>query len=261
MAWKKILLAGDAETEVEAADPLVLAGDVTIVGAGKSLEVINEKLETATTKTLSSDQFTRDQIYHLVAGEGAAADDIDGIGGGADGMLLFIRPSDDAVTITARHNNVGGASGNKLFLSNGADFVMDDETDFLLLVYDAALDSANGAWAEVARGAGGVAVLTSGAPSDVGTTAAVGSSSEASREDHVHGTAAGFIDNANKFAAGVVDKDAIGADAVGNAEIDDSDTAIAFNQIILTPKATGDGTAEGTLFYDSDDDHPYIYQA
>lgn len=260
MAWKKILLAGDAETEVEAADPLVLAGDVTIVGAGKALEVINQKLETATTKTLLADEFTRDQIYHLVAGEGAAADDIDGIGGGADGMLLFIRPSDDAVTITARHNNVGGAAGNKLLLSNASDFVMDNETDFLFLVYDAALDSSNGAWAEVARGSGGVATLTSSPPADVSTAAAVGTAGDAARADHVHDTAEGFIDLSTKFAAGVVDKAAIGADAVGNAEIDDSDTAIAFNQIILTPKVAGDGTAEGTIFYDSDDNHLYVYQ-
>lgn len=51
------------------------------------------------------------------------------------------------------------------------------------------------------------------------------------------------------------------ADSVGNAEIDGAAIDIAFNQIILTPKAAGDGTVEGTLFFDSNDDHVYVYVA
>ena len=49
------------------------------------------------------------------------------------------------------------------------------------------------------------------------------------------------------------------SNSVGASAIDETATDIAFSQIILTPKTTGAGTAEGTLFYDSDDDHVYAY--
>ena len=47
--------------------------------------------------------------------------------------------------------------------------------------------------------------------------------------------------------------------SVGNAQIDNTATDIAFAQVILTPAVSGVGTTEGTLFYDSDDDHLYVY--
>jgi len=204
--WKKILLAGDAETEVEAADPLTLAGDVTIVGAGKSLEAINIKVETPTELTIATGDITRTQVYHTVDTEAdAASDDLDGIAGGADGMLLLIRPVNDAHTVVVRHNQNAAATKN-ILLASGANATLDSETDFILLVWDVSVDT-NGAWIEVARG----------------TTA-------------------------------------VAENAIGNTEIDNAATDIAFNQLILTPKAAGDGTTEGTLFYDSDDDHLYVYQ-
>jgi len=49
------------------------------------------------------------------------------------------------------------------------------------------------------------------------------------------------------------------SNSVGNTEVDNSANDIAYSQLILTPKADGSGTAEGTLFYDSDDNHAYIY--
>ena len=49
------------------------------------------------------------------------------------------------------------------------------------------------------------------------------------------------------------------ADGIGAAEINDTATDIAFKQIILTPTTTGTGTTEGTLMYDSDDNHLYVY--
>lgn len=49
------------------------------------------------------------------------------------------------------------------------------------------------------------------------------------------------------------------ANSVGNSQIDNTATDIAFAQLILTPAVTGTGTTEGTLFYDSDDDHLYVY--
>ena len=50
-------------------------------------------------------------------------------------------------------------------------------------------------------------------------------------------------------------------DGVGTAEILNTATDIALAQVILKPKASGGGTAEGSLFYDSDDDHYYLYVA
>lgn len=49
------------------------------------------------------------------------------------------------------------------------------------------------------------------------------------------------------------------ANSVGNSQIDNTATDIAFAQIILTPTASGTGTAEGSLFFDSTDDHLYCY--
>ena len=49
------------------------------------------------------------------------------------------------------------------------------------------------------------------------------------------------------------------SNSVGNTEIDNSATDIAFAQLILTPAVSGTGTTEGTVFYDSDDDHLYVY--
>jgi hypothetical protein len=63
--------------------------------------------------------------------------------------------------------------------------------------------------------------LAETAPENVGITAAVGSSDRAARADHVHDTAPGFIDNANKFAAGVVDAAALANNAVETTKIKD----------------------------------------
>lgn len=261
MAFKKVLLEDDAKSEVEAADPLVLAGDVTIVGSGKSLEVINLKMEAATELTMDAGgDITVTQVYHNVdTNADGASDDLDGIVGGNDGQILIIRPNDDGRTVVVRHNQ-NAATTKNILLSNNTNYSMDAEHDMLMLIYEAALDT-NGAWVEIARGAGGVAALTSSAPANVGITAAVGDGSEAARDNHVHDTAAGFIDNTDKFGSGVVDQAALAANSVGNSEIRGSDTDIAFNQIILTAKASGDGTVPGTLYFDSDDNHPYIFQA
>jgi len=67
--------------------------------------------------------------------------------------------------------------------------------------------------------------LSDTAAKDVGTTAAAGTSVLASRYDHVHDTAAGFIDSSDKFASGVVDTAALKAAAVTGAKIADSTIA------------------------------------
>ena len=257
MGFVKILLNGDATTEVEAEATLVLAGDVTVSGAGKSLTANDFRLGAIANIQIGTGDVTQTGSYHSIEAETAADDQLDGISAGADGQLLFIRPQDDTETITVAHNQHAAATNN-ILLNADNNYAMNDIDDYMLLIYDAGQDT-NGAWIEVSRGQGAVASLTSNAPADVGTTAAVGNGTEAARDNHVHDTAAGFIDLADKFASGVVDQAAIGANAVGNSEIRNSDTDIAFNQIILTAKTTGDGTVNGTLFYDSDDNRLKVF--
>lgn len=48
-------------------------------------------------------------------------------------------------------------------------------------------------------------------------------------------------------------------DSVGAAQVDDTAIDIAFANIILTPASTNASTTEGAIFYDSDDDHLYVY--
>jgi len=67
--------------------------------------------------------------------------------------------------------------------------------------------------------------------------------------DHVHDLAVGSVDAENILAASII----------GNTAINNTADDIAFSQIILTPKVSGAGTTEGSLFYDSDDDHLYVY--
>jgi len=255
----KILLTGDAETEVEAAATLALTGDLTVTTAAKSATIRDLRFGPDVLLTVATGSVTATDSYHSIAGEGGVADQLDKIAGGVDGQLLILRASSDTVTITVAHNQSAGA-GDNILLNADTNYAMDDIDDCLTLIFDAGLDTA-GAWVELSRGAGNIATLSANAPANVGTAAAAGSGTAASKDDHVHDTATGFIDNANKFAAGVVDAAAIASNAVQASEIDETATDIAFSQIILTAKTTGTGTTAGTLYYDSDDSHPYIYQA
>lgn len=115
---------------------------------------------------------------------------------------------------------------------------------------------------------GDAATLSDTTSDSVGTTPSAGTGEAAARFDHIHDIGAGAIDNSNLFAGGVVDETAIGTnavtrdkmadDSVGGAEISNTATDIELSQVKLTPKATGE-SGEGAIFYDSDDDHLYIY--
>src|SRR3972149_873644 len=257
--FAKILLAGDAETEVEAVAVLTLAGDLVVNTSGKSATIRDLRFGAGNLLTVATGSVTVTDTYHSIAGEGGVDDNLDSLVGGVDGQLLILRPSTDTATITVRHNQAA-ASGNNILLNGNSNATLDDIDDTLVLLYDVGLDT-SGAWIEVSRGSTAEVTLASTAPADVSTTAAVGIGTTAARDDHVHDTATGFIDNANKFAAGVVEAAAIGSNAVAASEIDETATNIEFSQIILTAKTSGTGTTPGTLYYDSDDSHPYIYQA
>jgi len=61
--------------------------------------------------------------------------------------------------------------------------------------------------------------LTETAPKDIGTAKSVGTGTTSARWDHVHDTAAGFIDTPDKFVSGVVNTTALKAGAVTDAKI------------------------------------------
>ena len=125
---------------------------------------------------------------------------------------------------------------------------------------------------------GDAASLSTNTPVNVGTTAAAGSGTAASKDDHVHDTAIGFIDSADKFAAGVVDAAAIGANAVSASELADAAVDVAaiqtaavssnkidttniyvMNELVLSSKVSSAMSTSGTIMFDSSDDHLYVY--
>lgn len=161
----------DAIAAVEGEATLDLTGDVTIAGAKTlKVDVIDEKdadagvtTENVTAKdgsielhhgtdTISSDEITSPTGgYIIAAAEASTTDDLDGIGGGANGRIIVIR-ADAGDVITVRHDDAGGGSGRKIFLFNNLDIALTGGDDnSLILIYDEALDSGNGAWFEIAR--------------------------------------------------------------------------------------------------------------
>lgn len=238
MTWTNFLLAGDAETEVEAATVLTLAGDLVVTGAGKSITAINYEATAATELTIASGSVTRTQFFHRIDTEAdAASDDLDQIVGGQAAMMLLIRPENDARTVVVKHNVPGAADADNILLSNGSDYTMDNISDMLLLMYDATIGA--GSWVEVARGSGGVASLTSTTPEPTdGTAGAAGNDGDAARADHIH--------------------------ALGPlvADLDfNSNNALSF--VLENSSAAPDSGSEqpGQLYYDTDDDRPKIWVA
>jgi len=101
--------------------------------------------------------------------------------------------------------------------------------------------------------------VTVAAPTAVGTTAAEGSATSLVRSDHVHDLGDGCIDAAALFAADVVEAAAVKeTDSFEMAKLTLSG-ADPGSEIVLTPKASSASTTEGTLFYDADDNHLYVY--
>jgi len=73
------------------------------------------------------------------------------------------------------------------------------------------------------------------------------------------GTSGYFLKTQGAAADPVWAAMSVAEDSIGATEINDQATDIQFKQIILEPVTTGTGTVEGTVFYDSDDDHLYVY--
>jgi hypothetical protein len=92
-----------------------------------------------TTLTIASGAVTATRSFHLIAGEGGSADDLETINGGNDGQILVLRASDDAVTITVK------STGN--VVTSGSDMVLDNANDTITLMYDSNLTK----WLELSR--------------------------------------------------------------------------------------------------------------
>lgn len=101
--------------------------------SGKSLR--SEK----STLTIVSGVVTATRSFHLIAGEGGAADDLVTINGGSDGQLLVLRAASDSVTITVK------STGN--IVTAGSDVTLDNHNDTVTLMYDSDLAK----WIELSR--------------------------------------------------------------------------------------------------------------
>ena len=162
----------EAIAAVEGESTLALSGAVEITGI-LTVDTINERTGAAGVTidsvivrdgsievvrgvdTISSDEITSPTGgYIIAAAETGLTDDLDGIGGGANGRIIVVR-ADAGDTITVKHNDAGGGSGRKIFTNNNGNVVLTgNDEDSLTFVYDASLDSGNGAWFEISRGEG-----------------------------------------------------------------------------------------------------------
>ena len=138
MAFVKLMVDGDGITEVEAEATLVLAGDVTVSGSGKSLTANDFRLGAIANIQISTGDVTQTGSYHSIETESAADDQLDGISAGADGQLLFIRPQDDAETITVAHDQ-NAAATNNILLDGNTSYAMNDIDDYMFLIYNESL--------------------------------------------------------------------------------------------------------------------------
>jgi len=101
---------------------------------------------------------------------------------------------------------------------------------------------------------GDAAVLTSTVtPSDISTSADIGTSSEAARADHTHKIGTGAINSSDMLADGVVTTAKININADLNFNDNEAD-----NLILDTAGTTATG-ATAKIVFNTDDGHPYVY--
>jgi hypothetical protein len=88
----------------------------------------NVCLSAASTLTIATGVVTQTESNHLIAGEGAAADDLVTISGGTAGDILILRASSDSVTITVKDG-----TGN---IQCEGDRALDNAFDSMMLLFD-----------------------------------------------------------------------------------------------------------------------------
>lgn len=75
----------------------------------------------------------------------AGTDDLNGIIAGVTGDIIVLSPANAARTTVAKHIAMVSPPAKSLNLSSGVDFTMDEDDDFLVLLYDGS------AWQEISR--------------------------------------------------------------------------------------------------------------
>lgn len=115
------------------------SGIVTLAGG---LAILNTPVEAL---TISSGAITPTRSYVSLNGQGAAADDLTTINGGAVGDHLYLRAATAAQPITVKH------SATALALNGSVDYVMNNANDMLHLI----CIIAGTRWVEVGRGNNG----------------------------------------------------------------------------------------------------------
>lgn len=203
---------------------LVIDTAFTLVGALARLPL--------TAKTITTDQISiaaNDTAHWTLAGEGGAADDLDGINGGTEGDVLIVSPVSDSVTITLRHNNAGGSIGSRLYCAGAADIVLDDQHDFAILVYKASLLGGFGGWMTGLVAGGGSGAVATDTIWDAAGDLAVGTGA----------------DTAARLAISVPAADIVNVPGVVNGE-----TTLSYKSLMdataPTTQAFGDAAAAGT---------------
>lgn len=138
------VLAGLADVAV---GQVLCSGGVGVIGAWSASPVLTGRLETARMNLTDDTLITLDangvalvtQTYHnFDTFAAAASDDLDGIDGTVEGDIVIFRPTNAARTIVARHGQAP-ASGKALNLSAGANFTMDEDDDWLMVLDDGTL--------------------------------------------------------------------------------------------------------------------------
>ena len=105
---------------------------VDIPNIGDVQLITNKRLavKEGTELTISAGVITVIGTRHKVDTENdASTDDLDRIDGGTDGMLLMLRPANDARTVVVKHGTWNIA------LNNATDFIMDSQYDLLFLMF------------------------------------------------------------------------------------------------------------------------------
>ncbi|KKL58870.1 hypothetical protein LCGC14_2221030, partial [marine sediment metagenome] len=203
--------------------------------------------------------------YIIAAAQTSTTDDLDGIGGGANGRVIVVR-ADAGDTITVKHSDAGGGSGRKLLTNDNASIALvGNDEDSITFMYDESLDSAAGAWFELSRSTGAghaeshdYDIHSGGVPfaeleyddatSDPlidADSAADGTEDSAARKDHVH----------PKHHVKYLDSAAISA-VEGEATLDlAGDVTIAVGKTlsvdVIAEKGAGTGvTVDGLLIKD-----------
>ena len=282
MGWTKILLAGDALAygDFMFKQPARVASTANIALTTGTLLTIDGIALAAGDRVLVKDQTTGSQngIYAAATGAWARTTDADASGEVKTGL-----------TVVVEQGTVSADTSWRLTTDNPITL------DTTALVFARSLDKLSGTAPNTIEpddtASAGTAVeasrqdhehaIVAATPTGnvaASATAAEGTATSFVRSDHVHGCPVTWAATAHLLGGHTADtlanlnakvSDATldditatrtpTANSVGNSQINNTATDIAFAQVILTPAATGTGTTEGTLFYDSDDNHLYVY--